>query len=518
MKKIDQVWIYSILIIVVGLSSCSDDETIPAPEAPTNLVATVASENQIDLSWTDNSGNETGFKVERKTGTDSYIVISTTGENVTTYSDNNLEQGKTYSYRIYAFNSNDAPSPNSNEVIATTNDIPVLSTTVVSSISAFSAVSGGNISNGGGSSIIAKGIVWSSEPNPTIDLTTRTEDGTGTDGYTSDITDLLWTTDYYVRSYATNATGTGYGDEITFTTGQATIETVMPNDIAFFSALSGGNIGDNGGYPITSRGIVWDVEPGPTIDLITKTEDGAGTGDFMSSLTDLASNVTYYVKSYAISDGGIAYGQELEFTTSGLEDIDGNIYPVVNIGTQLWMAENLKTTKYNNGTDIPLETDNAGWVGLTTGAYCWYDNDETANKDIFGALYNWYAIETNNLCPTGWHVPTDAEWTTLTDFLGGQSVAGGKMKATGTEYWSDPNTEATNESGFTGLPGGNREGSQDGQGIFNFMNNNGDWWSSTEKDVSTAFPRNLAWDTGAVNVEPNGTLKVVGLSCRCIKD
>ena len=188
---------------------------------------------------------------------------------------------------------------------------------------------------------------------------------------------------------------------------------------------------------------------------------GTGTGIFASSLESLVSNVTYYLRSYAISDGGIAYGPELEFTTAGLEDIEGNVYSVVQIGTQLWMSENLKTMKYNDDTDIPLEIDNIAWVGLTTGAYCWYQNDEAANKDIYGALYNWYAVETGNLCPDGWHIPTDAEWSALGSFLGGNSIAGGKMKATGTEYWSAPNTDATNESGFAGLPGGNREGSGD---------------------------------------------------------
>jgi uncharacterized protein (TIGR02145 family) len=157
-------------------------------------------------------------------------------------------------------------------------------------------------------------------------------------------------------------------------------------------------------------------------------------------------------------------------------DIEGNIYNTVTIGTQTWMAENLKTTRYKNGTTIPLVTDNTAWAGLTSPGYCWYNNDEAANKATYGALYNWYTVNTGNLCPTGWHVPSDAEWTTLTAYLGGKNVAGGKLKETGTAHWASPNTGATNETSFTALPGGARYylGS-----YFNF-GSYGYWWSSNE--------------------------------------
>lgn len=146
---------------------------------------------------------------------------------------------------------------------------------------------------------------------------------------------------------------------------------------------------------------------------------------------------------------------------TGVVDAGGNVYTTVIIGNQEWFTENLRTTKYNNGTPIPNITSNSEWGNLTTGAYAWYDNDEATYKYAQGALYNWYAVETGNLCAAGWHVPTDAEWTTLTDYLGGASVAGGKLKATGTieaetGLWHDPNTGATNETGFTALPGGGR--------------------------------------------------------------
>ncbi|MBU3714493.1 MAG: hypothetical protein FGM46_06040, partial [Ferruginibacter sp.] len=163
---------------------------------------------------------------------------------------------------------------------------------------------------------------------------------------------------------------------------------------------------------------------------------------------------------------GTAYGNEVSFTTPvpSVTDIDGNVYPIVTIGTQIWMAENLRTTKYRDGSNIPLVTDNTQWASnwnnqnpLQQPMMCWYNNDKTTYvNNKMGALYNWYAINpaTNgnkNVCPVGWHVPTDAEWTTLTDFLGSTSVAGGKMKSTGTQYWLSPNTGATNSSSWSAI-------------------------------------------------------------------
>jgi uncharacterized protein (TIGR02145 family) len=192
-------------------------------------------------------------------------------------------------------------------------------------------------------------------------------------------------------------------------------------------------------------------------------------------------------------------------------DVDGNIYKAVTIGKQLWMAENLKTTKYNDGSAIPLVTDNTKWAALSTSAYCWYNNDKTANKNMCGALYNWYAVNTNELCPTGWHVPTDAEWTTLTTYLGGESIADGKLKETGTTHWTTLSKGATNESGFTALPSGSREynGTFYGIGVY------GHWWSSTEYSATYAYFRNMLNYSGVIR---NRDGKQVGFSVRCLRD
>ena len=195
-----------------------------------------------------------------------------------------------------------------------------------------------------------------------------------------------------------------------------------------------------------------------------------------------------------------------------LNDINGNVYKTIVIGKQTWMAENLKTTKYNDGTAIPLVSDYNKWSRLSTPAYCCYENN-SSNKAVFGALYNWYCVNTGKLCPSGWHVPTNDEWTTLTSYLGGDSVAGGKLKDTCTTYWIKPNTAATNESGFAALPGGYRYS----KGIFASMGISGYWWSSTESRTNTAWYRPLHYNSGKIDIYW-GHLKQDGFSIRCMKD
>jgi uncharacterized protein (TIGR02145 family) len=199
-------------------------------------------------------------------------------------------------------------------------------------------------------------------------------------------------------------------------------------------------------------------------------------------------------------------------SSSTVKDADGNVYHEVTVGTQVWMVENLKTTTYNDGTAIPLVTDNTVWGALTTPAYCWYNNDAGTNKSTYGALYNWYAVNTGKLCPKGWHVPSDAEWTTLTTYLGGESVAGGKLKEAGTTHWASPNTGANNSSGFTALPGG----SHYSNGLFYIMGTYGFWWCATENTSTDAWHRYM--NSSSAIVTPKTALKNLGFSVRCIKD
>ncbi len=193
---------------------------------------------------------------------------------------------------------------------------------------------------------------------------------------------------------------------------------------------------------------------------------------------------------------------------------NGSTYKTVIIGSQTWMAENLKTSRYNDGTAIPLVIDADEWSNLTTPGYCWYNNDTSiyTRSEKYGVLYNWYTVNTGKLCPKGWHVPTDSDWITLATYLGGESVAGSKLKETFTYDWKSPNDDATNESGFTALPGGYRL--DDGQ--FDLFGQLGGWWSATDSDVTMAW----SWYTHFLfsslsNINSN---KTFGYSVRCIKD
>jgi uncharacterized protein (TIGR02145 family) len=208
-------------------------------------------------------------------------------------------------------------------------------------------------------------------------------------------------------------------------------------------------------------------------------------------------------------------------------DGDGNHYSIVYIGTkkgaidnldpyeykgvQVWMAENLKTTKYNDFTLIPNVSDLSEWLKLTSPAFCWYNN-EIGYKNVYGALYNWYAASNAKLCPMGWHVPTDFEWTTLTNYLGGETVAGGKLKETGFVHFYSPNVGANNESGFTALPGGYKDASGGWGGMRYF----GHWWSSSDYSSSQAWQRYL--DQGSTTVWRYAYYLQYGFSVRCLKD
>jgi len=193
-----------------------------------------------------------------------------------------------------------------------------------------------------------------------------------------------------------------------------------------------------------------------------------------------------------------------------LTDIDGNVYKTIRIGNQLWMSENLKVTRYRNGDEIPNIIDPVEWGYFTEGAYCWYNND-ISNRGTYGALYNWNAVmDKRNLAPSGWHIPSDAEWTILSTFLGGDSIAGGKMKESGFSHWRSPNTGATNESGFTALPHGYCYGP-----FFNLGQGSG-FWSTTGYSDTHAWGRAPFYNSSDIN--RSWFYKFYGFGVRCISD
>jgi uncharacterized protein (TIGR02145 family) len=295
-----------------------------------------------------------------------------------------------------------------------------------------------------------------------------------------------------------------------------TLSTSTPTNITTTTATSGGNITSDGGATITARGICWSNTANPTIALTTKTVDGTGTGAFTSSITGLTAGTTYYVRAYATNSAGTSYGAQQTFTTASVA-----VLPSVTIGTQVWTTQNLSVARYRNGDIIPQVTDPNQWAALTTGAWCWYNNDSATYAATYGRLYNWYAVnDARGLAPVGWHVPSDGEWNKLVKYLDAgadttctnciQSSVGGAMKST--TGWYAPNTGANNSSGFAGLPGGLRVY----DGTFGVIGLYGHWWSSKEDNAASAKMRSLYYLDS--NVNSFYYTKRHGFSVRCVRD
>jgi uncharacterized protein (TIGR02145 family) len=305
------------------------------------------------------------------------------------------------------------------------------------------------------------------------------------------------------------------------TPGIPAVTTAGVSDISPTSAACVSTVTSDGGDSVTSRGVCWSTTANPTIAGL-HTFDGTGTGTFESVLTGLTPNTPYYVRAYATNSIGTAYGNAQLFTTlkitiDSVADIDGNIYHVVPIGAHEWLRENLHVKHYLNGDSIPSIKVDGQWKILTSGAYSTYDN-LAANGSVYGYLYNWYALDDNRgICPTGWHLPSDAEWAELGNSLGGNDIAGGMMKSTGsieggTGLWYAPNTGATNSSGFTGLPGGYRIN----YGTFYSLGNVAFFWSVSDTTSGNAW--NFILDANNGELKRLFNLKTYGCSVRCCKD
>jgi len=309
-------------------------------------------------------------------------------------------------------------------------------------------------------------------------------------------------------------------------TGIPVLTTTSVTDVTQTTAKSGGNITSDGGSTVTARGVCWSTGTNPTVSD-NKTTDGTGAGNFVSNISGLTANTTYYLRAYATNSKGTGYGSAMSFTTqqgsgsSFTDSRDGNVYQTVTIGNQTWMAENLAYLPSIVGP---------GTGSYTTPYYYVYGYDgtnvtaakATSNYTTYGVLYNWPAAMAGTtssssnpsgvqgVCPTGWHLPSDAEWTQLTDFLGGESIAGGKLKAT--THWASPNTGATNETGFTALPGGYRNY----VGSFYNVGFSGSWWSATEDGTDSAWYRSMTYSSSFVYRSNDS--KELGFSVRCVWD
>ena len=421
--------------------------------------------------------------------------------------------GTTYYVRAYV--TNNRGTAYGNEVTFTSLAVPpTVVTKPVTTITPTSAISGGTISLTGGAPHSEKGLVYGTARNPTI-LNSKISDNTAGLDWTTNITGLTGNTKYYVRAYAINSAGTAYGGLDSFNTSPLVpiIATDPVASITKTTAVSGGNISSDGGSVITARGIVWNKTGNPLVGTDSIRTDASMTiGLYTLNLGNLNSGITYYIRAYATNAVGTAYGNQLTFTTQPVLDTIGNQYTTITINGKEWFRENLKTTKYANGTDISNVTDNASWFNLISGQGAW-DNylNNVANDALYGKLYNWYAVsDVRGLCPTGWHVATDADWTSLTANFGMDAAAGNELKVT--TLWTIPNLNS-NIANFGAVPGGGRS-----PGGFGDINNKGFWWTSTPDpvDADKTYVRSMQYnfDTVLRYTENNK----YGFSVRCVKN
>jgi uncharacterized protein (TIGR02145 family) len=295
----------------------------------------------------------------------------------------------------------------------------------------------------------------------------------------------------------------------------STVETYVPLYIASSAATIGCNVISDGGSGIADCGVFLS-ESANAETTGTRLHMGNDKGTFLGRVAGLAPNTQYFLKAYATNTKGEAYGEELNFITPvTITDYDRFVYGTVRIGTQLWMAENLKSTHYLNG-DL-IGTTNPATLDITSEnspKYQWSYGGTDANAQVYGKLYTWNTVsDTRKLCPSGWHIPSDTEWTTLETTLGGYSTAGSKLKEPGNEHWLSPyNIDATNESCFSALPGGYRSLS----GPFFLILNETYWWTSTESEEGKSWTRHLS--TGGTSIDRVSVLKSWGVSVRCLMD
>jgi uncharacterized protein (TIGR02145 family) len=408
---------------------------------------------------------------------------------------------------------------------------PSVTTLAVTNIGEETATSGGNIIDEGKEPVVSRGIVWGEEI-PTLESNDGfISEGTGTGIFSCTMENLKSNTEYNVRAFGSSKIGVSYGNIQNFSTLSrfATITTLSPFEITSDSVKTGGTITDDGGSDVTERGVYIGTMANPEA-MGLRIRAGSGIGSFIITISDLTPSVAYYVRGFAVNERGESLGSTFMFTTKSkvpsgpiiynpdliygtVSDIEGNIYKTIVIGTQTWMADNLRATKYSDGADIPHIADNSEWVSLKTPGYCWYD-ENPEYKNLTGALYNWYVVETNKICPAGWHVPSDNEWFVLTDYLIGEPVAGSKMKEVGLTHWKTPNDGATNSSGFTALPAGHR---LDADGTFHDIGIASPWWSSTEYNIYKPYYRSVYYLNSAV-FRGSGSRKEYGFPVRCLKN
>jgi len=525
------------LVIIVGtlfLLSCKKEEIVEKPEVYTNTISDITANSAKSGGKITNDGG----RIITARGVCWNVTGSPTIADSTSNNGNcpgsfvsqltGLTAGLTYYVRAY-LTTIDMTVYGNEQSFDTQSGTSTISTTSITDITANSATIRGEISYDGGADITARGVCWNIVPGATIS-DNKTTNGIGTGSFISRLVGLAVGTTYYVRAYSTNSVRTTYGNELTFCTqsGIPTLTTMNINSLTSSSAMSGGDISSNGGADIITRGICWNTTGSPTI-TDNKTSEGNETNSFTSQLTGLIEGTTVYVRAYATTTYGIGYGNEESFSvpppcgSDFIDSRDSKMYQTVKIGEQCWMAENLNVGTKINGVDD--QTDNG-----TIEKYC-YNNDE-GSCDVYGGLYQWnemmgYESSSSSdpsgvrgICPSDWHVPSDAEWKELELYLGmSQSEVdntiwrgtnqGDKLKST--SGWNSGGN-GNNSSGFSALPGSSRNLI----GEFHHKGSIAHYWSATELNNYDAWERMLFVYYKDIGRDEDNEGN--GFSVRCIRD
>jgi uncharacterized protein (TIGR02145 family) len=429
---------------------------------------------------------------------------------------------RAYTYYVIAFATNIKGTSFGDEInFVTGPEKPTVFTSAISDITAYSAKAGGIVSSSGGMDITDRGLYWGLTAN-SVSTGTKLAIGTGTGSFANILDNLNPGVTYYVTAYAVNSIGTSYGEEKSFLTlgKEPTVIVRDYKDLKATSVILNAMVNANEVNTTVTFEYGTSISYGSSAEALNSPLPAKDTVRAVSAnITGLVPLTLYHYRIKAENYLGTVYSADSTFRTvitgitNNVKDAEGNTYQTIGIGYQEWMTENLKAIKYRNGTDsIPLVKKDSSWAKLTTPACCWYANDNVANSDTYGVLYNWYAVNTGELCPTGWHVPTNKDITELVNYAGGTVVAGGMLKETGTDHWKSPNTGATDKYDFHARAGGKRSA----EGIFDFVKVEGNWWSSTEYSTLNASYLNILFNYG--NTFQAYYNKNSGMSVRCVKD
>ena len=404
-------------------------------------------------------------------------------------------------------------------------DLPSIGTAQISDLSDTSVTCGGIITDDGGSPIIARGVCYNTYP--LADLSGyHTFDGSGSGSFVSRITDIVPGETYWLRAYATNKLGTSYGDTVRIKTLHKPIsigiEEIGINSVCLWGVGYPHNalitnfyfdFGTSDNYNKSSLASTTNPLPGYIVPEPWKMVNAI--------IEDLKESTIYHYRLRATSSQSSTLGNDLFFRTYNpevVEDIDGNQYNTVTISSQTWLSQNLKTTRLNDGSSLPNVIDNTAWINSKFPAYCWYNNDPASYKNMLGALYNWYAINTGKLCPVGWHIPTLIEWETLLNEVGGPSEAAWNLK--------EIHYGGTNSSGFSAIPAGTRyyfdnpfEGAPNPDGTIPSYGCSGHYWSSGITVIEgEEFPSTIGFYDRSTLIYKWYDGFSAGNSVRCIKN